>query len=117
RKASSTTSPWYLSNVQVFCGPTGAEINLKGNANSIASGDVTPSTTDHTDFGSVAEVGGTQARIFTIENTGGADLTVSAVSSSNASEFTVSGIALPITITAGNSTTFTVTFDPSALGA
>lgn len=113
----TTAKRAFIDDIQLFCASAGAEINLKGNSNSIVSGDITPSLTDHTDFGSVAVVGGTQARIFTIENTGGADLTVSAVSSSNSSEFAVSGIALPITITAGNSTTFTVTFDPSALGA
>lgn len=96
------------------------EINVKGNGVSIASGDVTPTTTDHTDFGGTAVVGGTITRTFTIENTGSMNLTLSGspavvVSGANASDFTV--VAIPSSpIAAGGNTTFQVTFDPSATG-
>ncbi|HYK49607.1 MAG TPA: choice-of-anchor D domain-containing protein, partial [Terriglobales bacterium] len=46
----------------------------------------------------------------------GASVTVSS-GSSNSSEFVLSGIALPKTIAAGQSATFTVTFTPNASGA
>ncbi|MER0439957.1 choice-of-anchor D domain-containing protein, partial [Emticicia sp. W12TSBA100-4] len=92
------------------------EINVKGNNTSITDGDVTPSTTDHTDFGSVNVSSGTVVRTFTIENTGTGTLNISSISTGN-SEFTVGGITLPTTIAANGSTTFTVTFDPSASGA
>jgi hypothetical protein len=46
----------------------------------------------------------------------GASVTVSAASTNN-SEFTVSGLSLPVTIPAGQSAPFTVTFTPSTTGA
>ena len=39
-----------------------AEIDVEGNGNSIADGDTTPSTADHSDFGSVAYSSGTISR-------------------------------------------------------
>jgi hypothetical protein len=47
---------------------------------------------------------------------GGSSVTVSAVSSNN-SAFTVGGLSLPVTIPAGNSAAFTVTFSPQTTGA
>ena len=99
--------------------PTAAapEINLQGNAVSIVSGDATPSLTDHTDFGSTPTTGGTIVRTFTIQNTGTAVLNVGAISFSgaNASDFSVTS-APSATVAASASTTFQVTFDPSADG-
>jgi hypothetical protein len=46
----------------------------------------------------------------------GASVTVTAVSTSN-SQFTVGGLALPITIPAGQSAAFTITFSPLVSGA
>jgi hypothetical protein len=94
------------------------EVNVKGNGVSIANGDSTPSVADDTDFGSAATSGDTVTHTFTIENSGTAALLVSNITRSGAdqSDFTIGGISLPATINAGNSTTFTVTFDPSAPG-
>jgi peptidase C25-like protein/beta-propeller uncharacterized protein DUF5122/uncharacterized protein DUF1573 len=92
------------------------EINVKGNAVSIADGDTTPSTTDGTDFGSTAVTGGMVTHSFTIENTGLAALNVSGITSTNLSEFTVGALTPASPIPPGNSATFTVTFDPSAAG-
>ncbi len=47
---------------------------------------------------------------------GGASVTVTAANSSN-SEFSVGGLSLPVTISAGQSVPFTVTFSPSAAGS
>ena len=96
------------------------EINVKGNANTIADGDATPSLTDHTDFGSVAAASGTVVRTFTIENLGNASLTLNgtptvAVSGAHAADFTVS--AQPTSpVAALGTTTFQVTFNPSDVG-
>jgi hypothetical protein len=96
------------------------EINLKGNSTSIASGDVTPSSADHTDFGETDISSGTVVRTFTIENLGSDQLTLSgtpkvAVSGANAADFTVTALpSSPIAIS--DSETFQVTFDPSAAG-
>lgn len=88
------------------------EINLQGNGQNILTGDVTPSLTDHTDFGNVF-VGNNIVRTFTIQNTGGASLTVSNIVSNN-SNFAVG--TFPASIAAGNSTTFTVTFASTVTG-
>lgn len=112
---------FYLDNVQIFCGPPSAEINLQGNSNNIVSGSTTPSLTNHTDFGSLAVTGGTMVRTFTIQNTGGTALNLTgspsliAVSGAHAGDFTVT--SLPTSpLAASGSTTFQITFDPSATG-
>ena len=106
--------PGYIS---IYSFITGPEINVKGNAVSIADGDVTPSTTDSTDFGSAVTCNGTIVRRFTIENTGAATLNISgaALSGTNMGDFTIT--ASPSgTVSAAGSTTVEVTFDPSANG-
>lgn len=96
------------------------EINLQGNSTNIVDGDATPTTTDHTDFGSQSVCSGTIVRAFTIQNTGSSDLTVGAgaitLTGTNAADYTIGGITLPATIASAGSTTFTVTFNPSATG-
>jgi len=101
---------------------TGPEINLVGNAVSIADGDTSPSVTDDTDFGNADVTIGTVAHTFTIQNTGTAALNLTgtgptyvAISGANAADFSVT--ANPTTpISASGSTTFTITFNPSATG-
>ncbi|WP_179348944.1 choice-of-anchor D domain-containing protein [Winogradskyella pacifica] len=91
------------------------EIEILGNSTEIADGDTTPNTADDTDFGNVAVAGGTNANVFTIYNTGTADLDITSIASSNATEYAVSGTTLGI-INPGNFVTFTVTFDPNTIG-
>lgn len=87
------------------------EIDIQGNATSIADGDVTPTTADWTDFSTVA---GT--RTFTIRNTGNIALTIGTITigGANAADFTVT-IPPAATISANGTTTFVVTFSPSAI--
>ncbi|WP_035631461.1 choice-of-anchor D domain-containing protein, partial [Flavobacterium sp. CF136] len=94
------------------------EINVKGNGTSIVDGDATPSATDHTDFGSQSICSGTIVRTFTIQNTGPGVLTISSVSISgtNAADFTVT-TAPASSVTPSGTTTFQVTFNPSASGS
>jgi hypothetical protein len=95
------------------------EINLKGNAVDIVSGDNTPSSADHTDFGSVAAASGSISRTFTIFNTaaaGGAALTGVAVSLSDLAGNFALGSSPAATIAAGASSSFTVIFDPASTG-
>ena len=98
------------------------EIAVLGNGQEIASGDLYPSTTDHTDFGSVNVTSGTIVRTFTIENSGTGDIHLQSteslrvvVNGPDASDFTVSTPPSEL-ITAGNSTTFQVTFNPTVTG-
>ncbi len=100
---------------------TGHEMNLQGNAVTIADGDTTPTTVDDTDFGNVDITVGTNPNIFTIQNTGTGPLNLTAaspyvvISGAHAGDFTLT--AIPATpIAASGSTTFTITFNPSALG-
>ena len=98
----------------------GPEINVKGNNVSIVNGDVTPSLTDHTDLGGVLPSSGTIVRTFTIENTGNQNLLLSEspvvnITGVNASDFVITTIP-STTIAVTSSTTFQITFDPSASG-
>ena len=108
----------YKASVMKYGSP---EMDVKGNNVSIADGDTTPSLTDHTDFGNADITGGTMDRIFTIYNTGDASLTLSGspkvvIGGTNAADFSVTADPTsPVAATSG-STTFTVHFDPSAIG-
>ncbi len=86
------------------------EIDIRGNNVSIASADNSPSTTDWTDFGTT-----TVTRTFTIYNQGNTILTIGAISfsGSQASEFSVT-VPPASTVSAFGSTTFEVTFAPTA---
>ena len=96
------------------------DINLKGGSPlvTILDGTTATGTASGTDFGS-SLVGTGVPRTFTLENTGTSALTISALSFSgaNAGDYAVSSITLPATVAANGSTTFTVTFTPSAGGA
>jgi hypothetical protein len=97
------------------------EINIQGNGVTIVDGDGIPSTTDHTDFGSANVTSGTVVRTFTIQNLGSGTLTLSdsspyiTIGGTNSADFTVSAIPSN-SIVASGSTTFQITFDPSAAG-
>lgn len=115
-----TGNSCYIGYLDAFCVSV-PEMNIKGNGISIVDGDNSPSTSDHTDFGSTAVTGGTVVRTFTIENTGSATLNLTGsspyitISGANASDFSVTAIPSDSIASAG-STTFQITFDPSAVG-
>ncbi|MBV1929655.1 MAG: choice-of-anchor D domain-containing protein, partial [Gammaproteobacteria bacterium] len=99
------------------------EINVQGNTIDIPDNDTTPISGDDTDFGNVDVAAGTQVNTFTIQNTGtvnnlnltGTGPTYIAISGVHAGDFTVT--ANPTTpITSSGSTTFNITFNPSAIG-
>ena len=93
------------------------EINVQGNAVDIVSGDSSPDVADDSDFGTTTP-NTPITKTYTIQNGGTSDLVVSTITLTGtaAASFTVGGIALPATIAAGTSTTFTVTFNTSTLG-
>jgi len=94
-------------SVNVVAAP---EVSVEGNSTEIADGDSSPSTGDHTDFGSADMDSGTVVRTFTIRNTGSANLTLSgtpmiAVGGDNAADFTVTANATsPVAATTGSTT-------------
>ena len=124
----STSTTYYVETVNGTCSssPRTAvlatvlqpEINLQGNSNSITDGSTTVSTTNHTDFGSVNITAATLTRTFTIQNTGVGVLTISnpTISGVNAADFSITTNPATLSIAVGASTTFVVTFDPSAVG-
>jgi uncharacterized delta-60 repeat protein len=95
------------------------EIAVSSNNTNIPTGKVSPTLADHTDFGtiSVSGYGSTLTRTFTIANTGTADLTLGnvTIAGANAADFVVSRQPNS-SVAASQSTTFTVSFDPSAIG-
>ncbi|HYW39439.1 MAG TPA: choice-of-anchor D domain-containing protein, partial [Terriglobales bacterium] len=66
-------------------------------------------------FGSV-QVGNSSSLSETLTNSGGSSLTISAATASGTG-FSLSGLTLPLTLNAGQSTSFTVLFAPTAGGA
>ena len=97
------------------------EIDVQGNGVSIVSGDITPSTTDDTEFGGTLVTGGTVPKTFTIINTGAADLTLSgaplvAVTGTHPGDFSVTALPTTPVTSGGGTTTFSVTFDPTLPG-
>jgi len=107
-----------FDNIQVTSTTTTPEIDVTGNSQVIIDGDTTPSTSDHTDFGSVAP-GGSIIRTFTIRNTGGSALNLTGspkVQIIGSSNFTV--ITQPISPVAagGGTTVFQIRFAPTSTG-
>jgi hypothetical protein len=96
------------------------EINITGNGNTISNGDISPSSTDDTDFGSVNVAAGSNVNTFTIENLGTANLTLDSASpyvtiTGDTGDFTLT--ANPSTpIAVSGNTTFNITFIPTQSG-
>ena len=90
----------------------GAEIDIQGNSTSITDGDITPSTTDWTDFSTIATT-----RTYTIFNNGNVDLSIGAITitGTNASDFSV--LTYPSsTILSGQSSSVVIMFTPTLIG-
>jgi len=98
---------------------TAPEIDIEGGSGptSITDGSTATSTTDGTDFGSVGITTGVVERTFTIANTGSASLDVAGVTitGTGAAQFSVTGTPAG-SVSSGGTTTFKVSFDPSATG-
>jgi hypothetical protein len=97
------------------------EMDVQGNGQSIADGDSSPSVGDDTDFGSVASASGTVMHTFTVENAGSDTLNLTGtprvtVSGAHASDFEVTAQPGTPIASGGGTTTFSVRFDPGAVG-
>lgn len=91
-----------------------AEIAVQGNGVSITSGDTTPSASDDTAFGGVA-LGDDRTAVFTIRNEAAGTLNLTQPVVVSGSQFSVSQPAT-LSLGAGASTTFAVTFAPDTVG-
>lgn len=103
------TLPFLMSGCQGVSNTTSS--NLSSSSNSAGQLAVSPSTLAIGN--AVVGTSGTATGKLTAS---GASVTVTAVNSSN-STFSLSGISLPLTLQAGQSTSFTVTFRPQTAGA
>lgn len=92
------------------------EINVLGLGFTIPDGDVTPTTTDDTDFGSASVCTGTVDRTFVIQNTGSSTLTISSLSFSAGASADFTVISFPASVAAGSSSNLVVQFNPTATG-
>jgi hypothetical protein len=90
---------------------TNLSVTLSGSGASPGQLGVAPATVN---FGNVV-VGARQNQSGTL-TASGAGVTISSVSSTN-SEFTLSGLTLPLTLNAGQSANFTLTFAPQSSGS
>ncbi|WP_187658653.1 beta strand repeat-containing protein, partial [Flavobacterium macrobrachii] len=93
-----------------------SEINLTGNSTSIVDGDTTPSITDGTDFGNTDITFETKTQTFVIQNTGTTNLNIDnpTITGTHAADFAVTTNPSTLSIAPGSSTSFVVTFNPSA---
>src|SRR5208282_869658 len=90
-----------------------AAMNLPLSGTGVTQGALTANPTSLA-FGNV-QVGNSSSLSETLTNTGGSSLTISAASAGGTG-FSLSGLSLPLTLTAGQSTSFTVLFSPTASG-
>ncbi|WP_191858925.1 choice-of-anchor D domain-containing protein [Hanstruepera ponticola] len=108
----------YTINIQGNGTTPQPEINVQGNTINIAHTDTTPAGTDGTDFGSI-DVSSSVAQSFTIQNlnTATGSLSVGAISftGTNPGDFSVTSTPAS-SVAIGSSTSFEVTFTPSAAG-
>jgi hypothetical protein len=101
-------------NLTITSNGSNPTLNISLSGTGVTQGTLTANPTSLA-FGSVT-VGASKALSETLTNTGGSSLTISAASASGAG-FSLSGLNLPLTLTAGQSTSFTVTFAPTAGGS
>jgi|GEM_PF-6241500 len=109
-----------IDNFIIKANPVAApNIQVQGNAVTIADGSTTTSATNFTLFTSAA-VGVSTTRTFTINNTGTSTLNLTGtprVAISGSSDFSVTTQPSAATIAGGGNLTFVVTFTPSSTGS
>ncbi|MEZ7497159.1 choice-of-anchor D domain-containing protein [Flavobacterium sp. Arc3] len=112
---SSALTANNTTNILIANIPT---IVVTGNNITIANRDVTPSTTDNTNFSTVQISSLVVTKTFIIKNTGSTTLTLTSsptISGTNSSNFTVT-TAPSLSVASGGSTTFQISFSPITTG-
>ncbi len=98
-------------NVAITSNASNTSFNVALSGTGVTPGSLTTGSNTIA-FGSV-QIGKNQKQTATITNSGGSNVTISSATISGAG-FTLSGITTPLTLTAGQSTTFSVTFAPTS---
>ncbi|MCB9064973.1 MAG: HYR domain-containing protein [Chitinophagales bacterium] len=106
-----------ISTKQVYVVVTAPEIDMFGVNNiEIADGDMTPSTTDGTDFGAVYQYAN-KVMTYTVKNTGEKVLYIlsplSIGNQTNGGGFAIASNPFPATLSPGDSRTFKIRFNPT----
>ena len=109
-----TSSGAATGSISITSNGANPSLSIPLSGTGIAAGALTanPATLS---FGNV-QVGSSSSLTETLTNAGGTALTISAASVSG-SGFSLSGLTVPLTLNAGQSTSFTMTFAPSTSGA
>ncbi len=113
----TTTSP-YTFSIQ-GTGIDSPVVQVLGNTKVIATGN-TPSTTDFSDFGGIKANQGTIVKTFTIKNVGSDFLNLDGdpvIGGTNAADFAVTTSPSTDPLDQAETTTFQITFTPTAVGA
>ncbi|HKN17462.1 MAG TPA: choice-of-anchor D domain-containing protein, partial [Candidatus Sulfotelmatobacter sp.] len=100
-----------ILSITVSGSSTTVDIALSGAGVTPATLTATPATLSFTSV----QVGKSQAQTETVQNTGGLNATISQGTVSGTG-FSISGLSTPVTLTPGQSTTFTLTFAPQSAG-
>jgi hypothetical protein len=108
------TAGTFSGNVAFTSDGSNPTMNFPLSGTGVTQGTLTSNPTSLA-FGNV-RVGNNTSLSETLTNTGGLSLTISAATASG-SGFSLNGLSLPLTLTAGQSTSFTVLFSPTASGA
>jgi len=101
-------------NLAVVSDGANPSLNLPLSGTGVTAGLLAPDPSSM-DFGGVV-VSHSQKITETLTNSGGETVTISQVTATGTG-FSLSGLSLPITLTAGQSTSFDVTFNPQATGS
>jgi hypothetical protein len=109
-----TTAGASSGNLTITSDANNPTLTIPLSGTGVTPGQITPNPSSLS-FGNVA-VGSSKTLTEILTNSGGTSLTISAASASG-SGFSLSGLALPLTLNAGQSTTFNVVFTPAVIGA
>jgi hypothetical protein len=109
-----TASGAVSGNVSITSNGSDSNLSIPLSGSGVTQGTLTANPTSLA-FGNV-QVGSNSSLSETLTNSGGSSLTISAASASGTG-YSLSGLTLPLTLTAGQSTSFTVQFAPTASGA
>lgn len=101
-------------NIAVISDATNSPLNIPLSGTGVTPGQLAANPTSLS-FGNVV-IGANKTLSETLTNTGGSSLTISAATITG-SGMSITGLTLPVTLNAGQSTTFSVRFSPPAAGA